>query len=88
MAREWRTKTFKSGNSVAVRIPKAVGLKEGEEVVLVPHQDGSISFWKESDAKVVFMSLYGSMSKGWMAAGRDDIEQDDYERGEAPPAAA
>lgn len=78
MTKEWRTKTFKSGNSVAVRIPKAIGLKEGDDVVLVPHQDGSISFWKDSDAKAVFMNLYGAMSSGWMAAGRSDIEQDDY----------
>lgn len=88
MAREWRTKTFKSGNSVAVRIPKGAGLKEGEEVVFVPHQDGSISFWKEAEAKAMFMSLFGSMSPGWMAAGRDDVEQEDYDWGDTPSAAA
>lgn len=86
--REWRTKTFKSGNSIAVRIPKGVGLREGDDVVLVPHADGSISVWQESKAKAVFMALYGAMSPGWMAAGRGDIEQGDYEWGEASSAAA
>jgi len=79
MAREWKTKTFKSGNSVAVRLPKALGIIEGDEVMLVPNSDGSLSLWKESDRKKAFMSLYGSMSPGFMAGGRGDIEQDDYD---------
>lgn len=71
-----RTKVFKSGNSVAVRIPKELGIKEGEEVVITPHPDGSFSFWRASDARRVFMSLYGSMSPGYMQKGRGDTEQE------------
>lgn len=77
MTREWKAKTFKSGNSVALRLPKAAGFVEGEELVIVPHDDGRYSMWKKSDAKAVFMSLYGSMSPGFMKNGRGDIEQDD-----------
>jgi antitoxin VapB len=75
MIHEWKTKTFKSGNSVALRLPKAMGFAEGDEVQIVPHGDGSFSVWKKSDAKAVFMSLYGSMSPGFMKDGRGDIEQ-------------
>lgn len=32
MTREIRAKTFKSGNSVALRLPKALGIKEGTEM--------------------------------------------------------
>jgi antitoxin VapB len=32
MAKEVRAKTFKSGNSVALRLPKALGIKEGVEM--------------------------------------------------------
>lgn len=32
MTREVRAKTFKSGNSVALRLPKALGIKEGVEM--------------------------------------------------------
>lgn len=32
MANEVRAKTFKSGNSVALRLPKALGIKEGVEM--------------------------------------------------------
>ena len=77
MAREWKTKTFKSGNSVALRLPKALGIEAGEDIVIVPHSDGSMSFWKKSDSKKVFMSLYGSLSPGFMKDGRGDIEQDE-----------
>ena len=88
MAREWRTKTFKSGNSVAVRLPRATGFVEGDDVVLVPHADGSLSFWKEDKAKAVFMDLYGAMSPGWMQSGRGDVEQSDYDWDEASSTAA
>jgi antitoxin VapB len=32
---EWRGKTFKSGNSVALRLPKGLGVPEGVEVRMV-----------------------------------------------------
>jgi antitoxin VapB len=32
MGEEYRAKIFKSGNSVALRLPKALGLKEGMEM--------------------------------------------------------
>lgn len=77
MTKQWKSKAFKSGNSVALRLPKALGLAEGDDVVLVPHSDGTFSFWKESDSLKVLMGLYGSMSPGFMKDGRGDIEQDD-----------
>ena len=77
MAREWRTKTFKSGNSVAFRLPKALGIEAGEEFVFAPHADGSLSLWKASRSLDVLMSLYGAFSPGFMSGGRGDIEQAD-----------
>jgi antitoxin VapB len=77
MAREWKAKTFKSGNSIALRLPKSFGFSEGEDVVIVPHGNGRFSFWKESDSLDVLMNLYGSMSPGFMKHGRGDIEQED-----------
>jgi len=34
MAKEYRAKTFKSGNSVALRLPKGLGVREGAEMIL------------------------------------------------------
>lgn len=77
MGKEYKAKVFKSGNSLALRLPKSLGIEEGDDVVIVPHADGRFSFWKESDSLKVLMSLYGSMSPGFMKDGRGDIEQDE-----------
>lgn len=81
--REYLLKTFKSGNSVSLRLPKAMGIDEGEEVKIVPHADGSFSLWRVAADKEMFMSLYGGMSEGFMAEGRGDTEQPerDWSRG-------
>ena len=34
MGEEYRAKIFRSGNSLALRLPKALGLQEGAEVML------------------------------------------------------
>ena len=34
MTKEYKAKVFKSGNSLALRLPKALGLKEGSTMVL------------------------------------------------------
>ena len=88
MGEEYRARIFKSGNSLALRLPKALGLAEGEEVVLLPHEDGSISFWKEDQARQVFLALYGSMSADFMQDGRSDIEQADRDWTSGAPQAA
>ncbi|MBX3595425.1 AbrB/MazE/SpoVT family DNA-binding domain-containing protein [Sphingomonas sp.] len=40
MSEEYRAKIFKSGNSLALRLPKALGMKEGTEVVLREERQG------------------------------------------------
>jgi antitoxin VapB len=88
MAQRWRTKTFKSGNSVALRLPKGTGLKEGDDMIIVPHDGGKFSFWREADALEVLMSLYGSMSPGFMKDGRGDTEQADRDWDHEPKRSA
>lgn len=79
---EYQSKVFKSGNSMALRLPKALGLVEGDDVVLVPHRDGSFSFWRESDGAKVLDELYGAFSPGFMSEGRGDTEQDERDWGD------
>lgn len=38
MSEEYRAKVFKSGNSLALRLPKALGLAEGAEMLLREEQ--------------------------------------------------
>ncbi|NWK95471.1 AbrB family transcriptional regulator [Sphingobium lactosutens] len=75
MGEEYRAKVFKSGNSLALRLPRTLGLSDGEEVMVVPHDDGSFSFWKQDRSRDILMGLYGSMSAGFMGEGRGDISQ-------------
>lgn len=90
MTKEYLAKTFRSGNSVALRLPKALGVVEGEEFKIVPHADGGFTIIKMSEALEVFMSLAGKLSAGFMAEGRGDIEQEgrDWSRGGDPVKAA
>ena len=84
MGKEYKARVFKSGNSLALRLPKSLGIEEGDNIVIAPHADGSFSFWKEADSLNVLMSLYGAFSPGFMSEGRGDIDQDDYDWGDAP----
>ena len=86
--KEWRTKVFKSGNSVALRLPKGLGFAEGDDVIVVPHSSGRFSVWREEDSLAVLMSLYGSMSPGFMKDGRGDIEQADRDWDRKPTKSA
>lgn len=43
MAKEYRAKVFKSGNSLALRLPKALGLEAGTEM-LVREERGEFHF--------------------------------------------
>ena len=40
MGHEYRAKAFKSGNSVALRLPKALGIAEGTELMVRQHDGG------------------------------------------------
>jgi antitoxin VapB len=40
MGKEYKAKVFKSGNSLALRLPKELGLKEGSTMVLREEQGG------------------------------------------------
>ena len=85
MSNEYPTRTFKSGNSVALRLPKKLGFVEGEEVRTVAHANGTFSFWRVQDDLKILMSLYGSMSPGFMADDRGDIEQEERDWSPAKP---
>ncbi|MES2046459.1 MAG: AbrB/MazE/SpoVT family DNA-binding domain-containing protein [Pseudomonadota bacterium] len=43
MGEEYRAKVFKSGNSLALRLPKALGLKDGAEMI-VREEGGKFAF--------------------------------------------
>ena len=62
MSKEYRAKVFKSGNSLALRLPKALGLKEGAEM-LVHEEQGSFRFEpvKKEPRYIDLTGIAGSM---------------------------
>ena len=62
MTKEYRARTFKSGNSVALRLPKALGLKEGAEVVLREERTGfSVEPLALAPRKIDLSGIAGSL---------------------------
>ena len=60
MGNEYRAKVFKSGNSVALRLPKALGFEAGQEVC-VREEAGKFSFEAiEDSGKIDLAELWGS----------------------------
>ncbi|RIA46886.1 antitoxin VapB [Hephaestia caeni] len=61
MTKEYRAKVFKSGNSVALRLPKALGLKAGEEMI-VREEHGKFEFEPVEDEprRIDLTGVYGS----------------------------
>jgi antitoxin VapB len=61
MTKEIRAKTFKSGNSVALRLPKALGIKEGVEMKVREEQGRYIVEPANEPKKIDLTGIYGSI---------------------------
>lgn len=72
---EYRAKVFKSGNSVALRLPKALGVKEGTEM-LVREEHSKFTF-EPVDAPKKKLDISGFAGKApWLKlAPREDFEE-------------
>jgi len=53
MSEEYKAKMFKSGNSVALRLPKALGIKEGTEMILREANGSFTAFPVEPEPKKI-----------------------------------
>ncbi len=63
MSREYKAKIFKSGNSLAMRLPKGLGLKDGATMIL-REERSKFSFRPEEKQapKINLTGIYGSIS--------------------------
>lgn len=76
MSDDYRGKTFKSGNSVALRLPKGLGVPEGTEVRMV--KEAPMSFRVEPVAaprKTIDVSGFAGKAPGIKLAPREDFEE-------------
>lgn len=68
MGNEYRSKVFKSGNSVALRLPKALGIAEGTEMC-VREEAGKFSFEPMAAPKRKF-----DVAKVWGSAAGSGLQ--------------
>ena len=68
--KEYPARTFKSGNSTALRLPKELGIVPGEEMCVLRVADDRLLVWRRRDSKAKFLALAGAMSPGFMSDGR------------------
>ncbi len=62
MTKEVRAKTFKSGNSVALRLPKALGIREGIEMTVREEQGRYVVEPVEAPKKKIDLTgIWGSI---------------------------
>ena len=76
MSEEFLGKTFKSGNSVALRLPKALGFEEGTEVRMV--KEDRMTFRIEpvdAPKRKIDVSGFAGKLPGFTPAPREDFEE-------------
>ena len=76
MSDEYLGKTFKSGNSVALRLPKGLGIPEGIEVRLV--KEAAMSFRVEpafAPRRKIDVSGFAGKMPGFRPAPREEFEE-------------
>ena len=61
MATEYRAKTFKSGNSVALRLPKGLGIVEGREMTVREEHGRYIVEPVDTPKKIDLTGIWGSI---------------------------
>ena len=60
MTKEVRSRTFKSGNSVALRLPKALGIKEGVEMKVREEQGRYVVEPVQSSRRIDLSGIAGA----------------------------
>ena len=75
MGKEYRAKVFKSGNSLALRLPKDLGLKEGTIMLLREEQVGFHVEPDEAPKKKIDISGFAGKAPGIRLAPREDFEE-------------
>ena len=74
MKKEVRAKTFKSGNSVALRLPKVLGIKEGVEMKVREEQGRYVVEPVETGPKKIDLSFLDGRTAGLKPLRPEDRE--------------
>ena len=69
MGKEYSAKTFQSGNSVALRLPKALGVKAGEVAKIILEENGDFAVKRTEQPKRKF-----NIEKVWGCAAGSGLQ--------------
>jgi len=75
MTTEYRAKTFKSGNSVALRLPKGLGIDEGIEMKVREEQGHYIVERVEQPKRKLDVDKFWGKAKGLHVPERYDFDE-------------
>jgi antitoxin VapB len=75
MSKEYKGKIFKSGNSVALRLPKELGLTEGTEVVLREERQSFRFERVDAPKRKIDVSGFAGKAPGIKLAPREDFDE-------------
>jgi antitoxin VapB len=75
MGNGYKAKVFKSGNSLALRLPKALGIEEGSEMVLREMPTGYAFEPVETPKRTIDISGFAGKLPGFKPAPREDFEE-------------
>lgn len=73
MGEEYRAKVFKSGNSLALRLPKALGLEEGAEMTL-REEKGKFIFEPAQSERKIDVSKFAGKAPWLEPLPREDFD--------------
>jgi antitoxin VapB len=75
-AQSYRAKVFKSGNSLALRLPKALGLEAGMEMEISTGLDGDYRLTRiDPPRRKIDISGFAGKAPGIKLAPREDFEE-------------
>jgi len=75
MGKEYKAKVFKSGNSLALRLPKELGLKEGSVMVLREERAGFVVEPEDAPKRKLDVDSFWGKAPGLKLAPREDFEE-------------
>ena len=75
MTKEYRGKVFKSGNSVALRLPKALGIKEGTEMILREEHGKYIAEPVPAPRRKIDISKFWGKAPGLKLPVREEFDE-------------
>lgn len=76
MSKEYKAKVFKSGNSVALRLPKALGLKDGDEMILREERSEYVFKPADKPRKAIDVSSFWGKAAGMVHTPSPKVDFD------------